>query len=151
MSSAEPPATPPGEVHPEFEVQFSELEEGTLSAERSADVRSHLASCPACAAAHADFCRTLAALSGLNRVSAPPSLPADVASTIHRRSAGRFFGRRAFGDRVPFEVLAGLALVIGMLIYWLIRSSATGSFRLERERERPGTTAPAPEREVPSR
>ncbi len=120
------------DAHPEIEARFTELAEGSLSAEEAARITAHLAGCSACTAAHADFQRTLAALSGLGRQGAPPGLPAGVADAIHRRSGGRFFGRRAFGDRVPFEVLALVALVLLVLLFVLLRGSTTGSLRLHR-------------------
>jgi anti-sigma factor RsiW len=140
MSTSPPSAPPASEPHPEFEALLSDLEEGTLSADEVARVRAHLAGCEPCAAAHAELSRTLSALSSLHKHAAPPTLPADVADTIHRRSGGRFFGRRAFGDRIPFELLALLALAIGVAIYLLLRSSATGSLRLDD----PTSTPPAP-------
>lgn len=127
--SSEP--VPPSEPHPEFEALLSDLEDGTLSPAEAERVRAHLAGCPACTAAHAELRRTLHALSGLHKLAAPPTLPTDVAETIHRRSGGRFFGRRAFGDRVPFEVLGLLALAIGVAIYLVLRSSTTGALRLD--------------------
>lgn len=123
------------DAHPEIEAQFDDLEEGALSAAAAAAVRDHLAGCAACTAAHAEFKRTLEALSGLrkNRISAPPELPGAIEQTIHRRSGGRFFGRRAFGDRVPFEVLALVALVAIVALFLLLRGSSTGSLRRDQD------------------
>jgi anti-sigma factor RsiW len=126
-----PAPGPAGEPHPDIEAQFTDLEEGTLPAADAGRVREHLAGCPACAAAHAEFKRTLAALSGLGKVAAPAGLPGAVEETIHRRSGGRFFGRRAFGDRIPFEVLALIALVVIVALFLFARSSSTGSLRIE--------------------
>jgi hypothetical protein len=77
------------------------------------------------------------ALARLHKMSAPHGFAADVEETIRRRSAGRFFGRKAFGDRVPFEVLAIVVLVIGLAVFFLIRSSQTGSLRYEKQPEAP--------------
>lgn len=123
-----------GDGHLEFEERFTDLEEGTLPAAEEKAVREHLASCAGCAAAHAEFRRTLAALSGLGKVSAPADLTDGVAKTIHRRSDGRFFGRRAFGDRIPFELLALIALAVIAALFFMLRSSPTGS--LERDHDR---------------
>lgn len=73
----------------------------------------------------------LSQLSGLNRMPAPPDFTKGLEKTIERRSAGRFFGRKAFGDRVPFEWLAVVALVIGLVIFALIRYSSTGSLKVD--------------------
>ncbi|MEM9488277.1 MAG: hypothetical protein AAGC55_03975 [Myxococcota bacterium] len=79
----------------------------------------------------------VSALGQLHKMSAPDSLGRDVEETIRRRSAGRFFGRKAFGDRVPFEVLAVIALILGLVIFALLRSSATGSLRYDSPPEEP--------------
>jgi hypothetical protein len=77
------------------------------------------------------------AMAKLHKMSAPQSFADDVEESIRRRSAGRFFGRKAFGDRVPFEVLAIVALIVGLAVFLLIRSSQTGSQRYEPRPEAP--------------
>jgi hypothetical protein len=62
---------------------------------------------------------------------APQHFGDGVAETIRRRSQGRFFGRKAFGDRIPFEWLAIAALILGLLVYLVIRSSDTGSLEFD--------------------
>jgi hypothetical protein len=77
-------------------------------------------------------------VSQLNRVSAPPSFRNDLEETIRRRSGGRFFGRKAFGDRVPYEiVIAVLILAVGLVAYLVLRSSSTGSLRYQKEQDTP--------------
>ena len=67
------------------------------------------------------------ALSGLQKARAPDGFVQDVTSTIHKRSAGRFFARRTFGDRVPFGALA-IAAVLGLVVIaYLMWASQTGS------------------------
>jgi anti-sigma factor RsiW len=129
MSPTDDPSATPAEGHPEIEAQFTDLEEGALTPAEAEKIRTHLADCARCASAHAEFRRTLAALAGLGKVGAPPTLPTDVARTIHRRSGGRFFGRRAFGDRVPFELLALAALIVLAALALILRGSMTGSLR----------------------
>jgi hypothetical protein len=74
------------------------------------------------------------ALSGLQKARAPDSFAQDVTSTIHKRSAGRFFARRTFGDRVPFGALA-IAAVLGVcVIGYLMWASQTGSLAGPRDR-----------------
>jgi hypothetical protein len=87
-------------------------------------------------------------LSGLHRRPAPPDFGKDVTETIRRRSAGRFFGRKAFGDRVPFELLAIVALTIALVAWMLVRSSDTGSLRYQSPPETP-ELAPGAEEVVP--
>jgi hypothetical protein len=72
------------------------------------------------------------ALSGLQKARAPDTFAQDVTSTIHKRSAGRFFARRTFGDRVPFGALA-IAAVLGLcVIGYLMWASQTRSFDHDR-------------------
>ena len=74
------------------------------------------------------------ALSGLQKAHAPETFAQDVTATIHKRSAGRFFARRTFGDRVPFGALA-IAAVLGIcVIGYLMWASQTGS--LDRAHDR---------------
>jgi hypothetical protein len=67
------------------------------------------------------------------KAAAPPTFTADVTETIHRRSAGRFFGRRTFGDRVPFGVLLVIGLVIALAVAAVLWSSSTGSLKVRRD------------------
>jgi hypothetical protein len=73
------------------------------------------------------------ALSGLQKARAPDSFAQDVTSTIHKRSAGRFFARRTFGDRVPFGALAVAAVLGVCVIGYLMWASQTGSLAGPRE------------------
>jgi anti-sigma factor RsiW len=125
------------EVHAEIEVEFTDLLEGTLSEERRREVEAHLASCEACRRAYEEFRETVSALSGLHKMGAPQHFEREVEATIHRRSRGRFFGRKTFGDRVPFELIAVLVLGVGLLAFFLIWSSQTGSLRYEKPPEEP--------------
>jgi hypothetical protein len=74
-----------------------------------------------------------------HKAAAPETFTADVTDTIHRRSAGRFFARRTFGDRVPFGVVLALALVIAVAIAAVLWTSSTGSLQV---RPDPGESAP---------
>ncbi len=113
--------------HEAFEEDFSEYLEKTLPAERARAVHAHLQACDRCRAEYDRFRDTVGMISGLDRVPAPARFEREVEATIHRRSAGRFFGRRAFGDRVPFEVLAAIGLVIVVAVVLLLRWSSTGT------------------------
>jgi hypothetical protein len=73
------------------------------------------------------------------RAPAPSSFTSDVTDTIHRRSAGRFFGRRTFGDRVPFGVVLIVGLVIALVVAGILWSSSTGSLKVRRD---PAPSAP---------
>jgi anti-sigma factor RsiW len=102
------------------------VDETLTPADRDA-VDRHLTGCARCREELDDAQEAVRALSGLHKMSAPQDFDRGVEQTIHRRSAGRFFGRRAFGDRVPFELLAVLAFGVALAVYALVRASATGS------------------------
>ncbi len=142
MSSDEPQT----EGHEEIEAKLSDYVEGSLSASEAAAIEEHLRGCAPCTEALAAVKETVSALSGLHKIPAPPHFDRDVAETIRRRSGGRFFGRRAFGDRVPLELLAILVLGLGLALYFFLRSSDTGSLRpFDRGSQRPETGDEAPD------
>jgi anti-sigma factor RsiW len=99
---------------------FSDYHDASLTAERRAEVEAHLSSCARCRAEYEAFREAVAQVGLLGRAAAPRGFDHRVADTIRHRSAGRFFGRRAFGDRVPFELLAALGLAVLVAIYVLM-------------------------------
>jgi anti-sigma factor RsiW len=140
MSSA-----PPHASHDEFEVQLSDYLDGSIGAKERQALDEHLVGCTSCQAAIAELRETMSALSGLTRMAAPENFERDVADAIRRRSRGRFFGRRALGDRVPFEVLALVALALGVALYFFLRGSDTGSLKpFDREPDGPVIHEEAP-------
>ena len=143
-----PAAGTAGELHQATQALLSDYCEGQLSAGESKRVEEHLASCVACRGAHQELRETITALLGLHKQPAPVDLAAAVTDTIRRRSGGRFFGRRVFGDRVPFTLLAVIALVVAICLYLVLRSSDTGSLRYQREPDQP-TIAPGATEAVP--
>lgn len=140
MSSA-----PPTPSHDDYEARLSELVDGTLPPDEQRSLEQHIEGCATCQQDVAELRKTVSALSGLHRVPAPQNFDQEVADTIRRRSQGRFFGRRTLGDRVPFELLALLALVLGLALYFFLRGSDTGSLRpFDREPEAPAIHEDAP-------
>ena len=131
--------------HDDFEARLSDYLDDSLGPDDRRALEQHLEGCAVCRAALGELRKTMSALSGLNRVSAPQHFERDVAETIRRRSAGRLFGRRALGDRVPFELLAILALALGLALYFFLRGSDTGSLRpFHREPDAPAIHEDAP-------
>lgn len=55
-----------------------------------------------------------------------------VENKIHARSAGRFFGRKTFGDRVPFSALLVIAVLGLAVIGYVLWSSQTGSLKVDK-------------------
>lgn|GEM_PF-1369838 len=130
----------------ELEGAFAAFVDGELDGAEAAALQARIEAEPAVRAAFEEFQQTLSALGGLHKIGAPPAFGDGVTETIHRRSSGLFFGRRAFGDRVPFELLALVALAIILVVALLVRRSSTGSIGAP---QTPDVEAPAPEvREV---
>jgi anti-sigma factor RsiW len=123
--------------HAAFEADFSDYYERTLGEPRARELEAHLSGCQRCQDEYSRFRQAVDAVSGLHRLSAPKHFDEQVAETIHRRSAGRFFGRRAFGDRIPFEILAVLCLAIVLAVFLLVRLSSTGSVHEPLDRHPP--------------
>jgi hypothetical protein len=123
--------TTDGHPHPEIEAELSDFIEKTLPAARQREIEEHLAGCAPCRTAHEELRQAMDALSGLHKMGAPQHFEREVEETIRRRSRGRFFGRKTFGDRVPLELIAVLVMAIGLAIFFLLWSSQTGSLRYE--------------------
>lgn len=112
---------------------FSEYYEGSLAPAKADEVKALIAGDEKYKKAYADFEKTMEMLSGMHKMSAPLDFDKKVEGTIHRRSGGRFFGQRAFGERIPYELLAVVVMLLAALVYWMGRSSATGSHKLGKE------------------
>ncbi len=133
MADKEPDEHPEDPDFDETVELFSEYYEGTLAPDDAKQLEARIADEPKLKAAYDDFIKTMDALSGMHKMSAPMDFDKKVEDTIHRRSGGRFFGKKAFGERIPYEVLAVLVMLVAAGIYWMGRSSATGSHRLGSE------------------
>jgi len=150
MSDPSPPSPrAPGDNADELDdaivAALSDYLDGALTGAERADVERKIADDPAWKRAHGELAGTRQFLSGLRKAHAPSSFAEDVAETIHRRSAGRLFGRRTLGDRVPFGALVVVALVGIAVIAYVLWSSSTGSLKVDRERPTPrGSAAVAP-------
>src|SRR5262245_52142587 len=125
-SASEAEAEP---IPDEIIAAISDYLDGELPLERRAEVAGKIANDPDWKRAHEELQSTRDALSGLQKTRAPGTFDKEVTGAIHRRSAGRFFGRRTLGDRVPFGVLLVIALVILIPIAYVMWSSSTGSLK----------------------
>jgi anti-sigma factor RsiW len=127
--------------------KVSDYLDGVLPAAERADVARKIAEDATWTRAHAELTETRKFLSGLRKAHAPSSFAEGVAETIHKRSAGRFFGRRTLGDRVPFGVLLAVALAGLLVIGYILWSSSTGSLKVDDDRTTPhgsGSVLPPP-------
>ena len=140
MTAAEPEPS----VEDEIVAALSDYLDGALTAERRAEVEQKLATDEDWKRVHGELRETRDALSGLQKARAPATFTEDVTGTIHKRSAGRFFGRRTLGDRVPFGVLLIVALVVIVVIMTAMRCSSTGSLKVDRKHDDTHGSAPMP-------
>lgn len=122
------------EIDDDIIVTLSDYLDGALPADQRADVEARIANDPAWKTAHTEIVETRNALSGMQKARAPESFAQDVTSTIHKRSQGRFFGRKTFGDRVPFGVLLIVAMLGLAVIAYVLWSSPTGSLKVNRDK-----------------
>jgi anti-sigma factor RsiW len=127
-------------------VEVSDYLDGALKGPEKDAIASKIAGDPEYKRVHDEMVETRNALSGLQKRHAPSTFAADVTSTIHKRSAGRFFARRTFGDRVPFSALLVIAVLGLCAIAYLLWASETGSLKPAPERTPidPAITAPVP-------
>ncbi len=106
---------------------LSDYLDGTLPADERAAVDNKLATDELWKRAHTELMGTRGALSTLKKARAPATFDQDVTATIHKRSAGRFFAQKTFGDRVPFGAVLVVALLALAAIGIVLWSSQTGS------------------------
>ena len=135
-------ATTDPEIDDEVIVALSDYLDGALKGDAKQDVEQKIATDPAWKAAHAEMVETREALSGMQKARAPVTFAEDVTATIHKRSAGRFFGRRTFGDRVPFTALLVIAILGLAVIGYIMYSSQTGSLKVDKPTKQPPVAPP---------
>lgn len=121
--------------------RISDYLDGALAGAEREEVARKIAEDDAWKRAHAELVETRQALSGMQKARAPSSFAQEVTSTIHKRSAGRFFGRRTLGDRVPFGALVIAAVVVVVTVAYFMWASQTGSLLVDHERARPAGSA----------
>jgi anti-sigma factor RsiW len=110
-------------------VEVSDYLDGALAGPDKDAVAAKISNDPEYKRVHDDMVETRKALSGLQKARAPVTFAQDVTATIHKRSAGRFFARRTFGDRVPFSALLVVAVLGLCVIAYFMWASQTGSLK----------------------
>ena len=120
------------EIPDEIIVALSDYLDGALTGDRKTEVEAKIESDPQWKRAHTELLETRNALSGLQKARAPATFEHDVTATIHKRSAGRFFGRKTFGDKVPFGALVIMAVLGLVVIGYVMWASSTGSLKVDR-------------------
>ena len=117
--------------------RISDYLDGSLTGTDREEVAKKIVDDPAWKRTHDELVETRKALSGMQKARAPSSFAQEVTSTIHKRSAGRFFGRRTLGDRVPFGALVVVAVLAVIVVGYLMWASQTGSLKVEHDRAHP--------------
>ncbi len=135
-------ATTEPELDDEIIVVLSDYLDGALKGDAKHNVEQKIAGDPVWKAAHTEMVETREALSGMQKARAPVTFAEDVTATIHKRSAGRFFGRRTFGDRVPFTALLVVAILGLAVIGYIMYSSQTGSLKVDKSTKQPPVAPP---------
>ncbi len=115
------------ELDEESVAAISEYLDGLLTGERRDEVAAKIATDPSWKKVYDEFVATRQVMSGLPKARAPQTFAANVTTTIHSRSAGRFFSRRTIGDRVPFALLAVLTAIGLAVLGYFMWASDTGS------------------------
>ena len=122
--------------------KVSDYLDGSLAGAERDEVANKIGNDPDWKRTHDELVETRKMISGMRKAHAPETFAQDVTATIHKRSAGRFFARRTFGDRVPFGALLIIAVLGLAVLGYFMWASQTGS--LESNRHRDGTEHGAP-------
>ena len=126
---------------------LSDYLDGVLPNDKQREVEAKLKDDPAWKRTHDELRETRDALSGLMKARAPVKFDEDVTATIHKRSAGRFFAKRTFGDRIPLGVLLVIGVIAIVIIGAILWSSPTGSLVRDKPHQEPqgsGALVPKP-------
>ncbi len=118
--------------------KISDYLDGGLSPAERADVANKIEHDAEYKRVHDDLVETRKALSGMQKARAPATFASDVTDTIHKRSAGRFFGRRTLGDRVPFGALVIVAVLVLAVVGYVMYTSQTGSLKVDHGHDHDG-------------
>ncbi len=116
-------------------IALSDYFDGTLSPDQKREIEEKITTDPTWKAAHDEMLDTKApsALSGLQKARAPVTFAEDVTGTIHKRSGGRLFGKKTFGDRVPFIPILVLAMILLVVLGYILWTSTTGSLKVQKD------------------
>jgi anti-sigma factor RsiW len=126
---------------------LSDYLDGALPIDRRREVEQKIKDDAAWKRTHDELRETRDALSGLMKARAPVKFDEDVTETIHKRSAGRFFAKRTFGDRIPLGVLLIIGVIALVIIGAILWSSPTGSLVRDKPSPEPqgsGALVPKP-------
>lgn len=109
---------------------FSDYLDQDLGPTELGALEEHLKSCVVCRREYQAFQKTVGALSGLDKMVAPPDFAESVRSRIRKRSRNRFFQPRRLVERVPYELFSLLMLGLILAIYVVIQMAQPGHLSL---------------------
>ncbi|HTL32758.1 MAG TPA: hypothetical protein VL326_06525 [Kofleriaceae bacterium] len=129
------------DVDDEVIIKVTDYLDGSLPAAEREEIAKKIASDDVWKRTHDEMVEARKMISGLRKAKPPEpdKFVDDVTGTINKRSGGLFFGRRTLGDRVPFMLLLVLAIVALAVIFFLMRSSSTGSLKVDTQPPAPPT------------
>jgi len=138
------------DVDDEIVAKVSDYLDGALKGAERDDVAKKIETDPKWKQTHEEIVETRKFMSGMRKAKAPETFTNEVTDTIHKRSRGAFFGRKTFGDRVPFNALLVIAVIAMVTVGYLMWSSQTGSLKVEKKPPAPTPEAPVtPDRVTP--
>ncbi len=123
------------DIDDEIIIALSDYFDGGLSADKKREIEEKIKTDPKWKAAHDEMLDTKSpsALSGLQKARAPATFAEDVTGTIHKRSGGRLFGKKTFGDRVPFMAILVVAMILLVVLAYILWTSSTGSLKVHKD------------------
>ncbi len=121
------------DIDDEIVAKVSDYVDGLLSGAERDEIAKKIESDPVWKQTHDEMIENKKFMSGLQKARAPATFTQDVTDTIHKRSRGAFFGRKTFGDRVPFNALLIIAIIALAAVGYLMWSSQTGSLKVEKK------------------
>jgi hypothetical protein len=124
------------DIDDEIVAKVSDYLDGVLKGAERDDVAKKIETDAAWKQTHDDMVENRKFMSGMQKARAPESFTNDVTKTINKRSKGAFFG---VGSRVPFNAILIIAIIALAAVGYLMWSSQTGSFKVEKK---PAATAP---------
>lgn len=105
---------------------FSDYLDQDLGPAELGALEEHLKSCVVCRREYQAFQKTVGALSGLDKMVAPPEFAEEVRARIRKRSRNRFFTPGKLATRVPYELFSLLMLGLILAIYVLLQMATPG-------------------------
>jgi anti-sigma factor RsiW len=99
---------------------FSQFLDGELPSDQVKELEAHLEQCDTCRAELEALKKTLSSLAGLAPVPPPQDFGRKVQQRIKRRSRGRFFPDEHWIQRVPWEWISFVIIMLMLVMYYML-------------------------------